>query len=197
MMKSSKIFAAAALAITFMSNASATVVYENGTDGNFRGGNNPFTYRVVTTEFTLAQAATVTSFTYNAFTTGDTLPVSNVFLNFSQDGANVYTGNLSVANTNVIGRMYGYDLTDYTVNLPSVSLAAGTYLMGIQVSPNQWNQHWSIINGSGALSDDGRRYYFRLESNAAASAVPEPSSIALLLLGVAGVVVARRKKAQK
>jgi len=191
-MFSKKIAASLVLAFGLVGSASANVVYENGTDGEFWGGNNPFTYVVVTQGFTLAQDATVTSFTYNAFTASDTQPVTNVYISFSQGANTVYSGNLAVANTAVIGGNGYYSYTDYTVNLPNVSLAAGDYVLGLKVSPTQWNEHWSIVPGGSAASD-GPSHYFRLENNGPAADVPEPSSIALLALGLTGAAFARRR----
>lgn len=194
-MFSKKIAASVIFAFGLVGSASATVVYENGTDGQFYGGNNPFTYQVVTQDFALGQDATVNSFTYNAFTAFDTQPVTNAYISFSQGGNTIYSGNLSVANTAVIGGDGYYSYTDYTVDLPNISLTAGTYTLGLEVSPNQWNEHWSIVQSQGPVGSDGFSHYFRLESNGVAN-VPEPSSIALLGLGMAGAAFARRRRKQ-
>ena len=77
-----KIGAAAVAAMALSANASAAVVFENGTDGNFWAGNNPFTYQLVTNDFSLSNSATITSLTYNAFTTNATVPVTNVLVDF-------------------------------------------------------------------------------------------------------------------
>src|SRR5437868_3083058 len=130
--------------------ANAAVVFENGTDGDFWGGNNPFTYQEVTNSFALQNDTVLTSLTYNAFTTSSTVPVSNVLVNFYENnsgnvGGLLFSQNLSVSSTNVIGNLWGYyDLTDYTVSLPSFALDAGNYFVGLLVSPTQWDEHWSI-----------------------------------------------------
>ena len=181
--------------------ASAAVVFENGTDGDFWGGNNPFTYQVVTNSFSLSQNAVLTSLTYNAFTTDYTVPVTNVLVNFYENdsgnlGNLLFSQSFGVASSSVIGTSWGYNLTDYTVNLPSFSLSAGNYFLGLQVSPTQWDQHWSIVGNpaaGGEFGSDGLAHYFRLESNP--SSVPEPSSLLLLGLGIFGLGVARRKAA--
>lgn len=191
-MLSKKIVASITFVFGLVGNVSAMVVYENGSVGNVSGGHNPFTQQVVNQNFTLGQNAFVNSFTYNAMTRASTLPVTNVYITFSQSGNTIYSGNHSVANTAIVGSVYGFNLTDYTVNLPGVSLAAGTYTLGLQVSPNQFEQHWSIVQG-GPVSSDGFSHYFRLESNGAAN-VPEPTSIALLGLGMAGAAFARRRR---
>jgi len=194
-MFANKIFAAAALSVAMLSNASAGVVYENGTDGAFIGGNNPFNYTVVTQAFTLGQTSTFNSLIYNAYTTASNNPINNVFVSISQGGSTIYSGNFGVANTAKIGSANNYyDLTDYTVNFSNVTLNAGTYTLGLMVSPLQTNEHWSIIQGAGPVASDGFSHYFRLEANAQGASVPEPTGIALLGLAFAGMFLARRRK---
>jgi hypothetical protein len=179
--------AALAGSMLVASAANATVVFSNGVDGDFWGGNNPFTYEVVTQPFTLDNATTFNSITYNAYTvSGDTAPVTNVFVELLNSSNNiVLLGNYQVASTAVIGGDGYYQFTDYTVNLPTVSLAAGQFALGLQVSPTQWNEHWSIPNGNLANGSDGLPHYFRLES--VTTGVPEPGAWALMLAGFAGL----------
>lgn len=182
-------------------SANAAILFENGIDGDFWGGNNPFTYQLVTDDFALGSNSTLSSLTYNAFTTSSTVPVTNVLVDiFANNGGSIgtllYTGNFAVANQQVIGNDgYYYDFTDYTVNLPGWSLAAGDYFLGLLVSPQQWDQHWSIPNVTfGQTGSDGFDHYFRLEGTV--SAVPEPETYAMLLigLGLLGFSVSRRKQ---
>ena len=188
---------AAVMAMGIVSAASASVVFENGTDGNFLGGNNPFTYEVATQVFSVASAITFNSLTYDAYTVaGNTVPVTNVFAEIlASDGSTVIsTGNYSVANTQIIGGDGYYGYTDYTINMPAITLAAGSYYLGLQVFPQQWNEHWSIpsdaIAGPGS---DGVSHYFRLED---VNAVPEPMTTVLFGLGLLAMVALRRKSRQ-
>lgn len=180
---------------------SAAVIYENGTLNDFCCGNNPFAYQLVADDFILSSGGTIGSITYNAFTTGATVPVTNVHVEIFADnagslGSQLFSGNFSVAQQQVTGNFYGYyDLTDYTVNVPFWNLAAGHYWLGLQVDPTQWDMHWSIPNsGTGYTGTDGWDHYFRLDSSQV-GAVPEPETYAMLLagLGLLGFAARRRK----
>lgn len=193
-----------AAAAIIAGNAHAGVVFENGTHNGIWGGNNPFTYMVATNSFALTSKESLTSVTYNAFTAADTVPVTNVLVDFyannnNQLGALLFTGNFSVSSQQSTGTNGSYTLVDYTVNLPNVQLDAGAYFLGLEVSPNQWNEHWSIVNNadaSGAIASDGYAKYFRLEGNAV-SAVPEPASNAMMLMGLLGLALAVRRRGAK
>jgi hypothetical protein len=181
--------------------ASAAVVFENGTNGDFWGGNNPFTYQEVTNSFALQSDAVLTSLTYNAFTTQNTVPVTNALVNFYENNSGnignlLFSQNLNVSSSNVTGSAWGYDLTDFTINLPNFGLNAGNYFLGLHVSPNQWDMHWSIATNpaaGGGFGSDGFAHYFRLEANPAS--VPEPAGLLLLGLGMFGLAAARARKA--
>lgn len=185
--------AAAVVMLGLSLSASASVAYENGTDGGFWGGNNPFTYSMVFQPFTLDAGTTANSLTYNAFTTDATVPVTDVEVAFYDAGWNlVFDGHLGVAAQHVVGGTGGYDFTDYTVILPGVSLAAGSYELGLKVSPTQWDQHWSIVGDGhpGTNATDGFSHYFRIET----APIPEPETWALMLAGLAAMgFIARRR----
>lgn len=201
-MKLIHVYAAVLMLATSVS-ACASVVYENGIDGGGRGGNNPFTRQLVTQNFTLANNAVVNSLTFNAYTAANTVPTTDVLVKFFSTngnamGAEFFSGHFNVAEQSVIGGDGYYGYTDFSVNLPSVSLAAGNYFLGLQVGPTQWNMHWSSANNSnpGVVASDGTPHYFRLENTAkGVAAVPEPASYALVCGGLAVMGgLARRKK---
>lgn len=198
-------FVVAAFALVSGMSASAAVVYENGTDGSFAGGNNPFTYQFVTQNFTLGADTVVRSLTYNAYTTASTVPVTDVLVSFfSNDngavGAELFSGHFEIASQSVIGGDDYYSFTDFGVNLPAVALAAGNYFVGLEVGPTQWDMHWSIAGQSnaGVSASDGSGHYFRLEDNrVGVAAVPEPETYALMLGGLAMMGFVARRRASR
>ena len=201
-MKMIHVYTAVLMLATSVS-ACASVVYENGIDGGGQGGNNPFTRQLVTQNFTLANNAVVNSLTFNAYTAANTVPTTDVLVKFFSTnnqalGAELFSGHFNVAEQSVVGGDGYYSYTDFSVNLPSVSLAAGNYFLGLQVGPTQWNMHWSLANNSnsGVGASDGGAHYFRLDDAAIGVAeVPEPASYALVCGSLAAMcVVARRKK---
>ena len=195
-----------ALAATLLAaTAHADVVFENGSEDAFISGINAFTHQIVTNDFALSHRDTLTALTYNAFTKPDTLPVTNVLVNFYANGGGqvgdlLYTGNFAVSAMAVTGSISGYSLTDYTVNLPDITLDAGAWFLGLEVSPQQLDEHWSIVGNpdpSGTLGSDGWAHYFRIDG---VSALPEARSSGLMMLGLLGLGAAAarpRKAAQR
>lgn len=179
--------------------AQAAVVFENGTNGDFWSGNNPFTYQQVLNSFSLSSDATINSLTYNAFTTASTLPVTQAQVSFYDASHTLlFSQALGISSSTLTGSMSGYSLIDYSINLPSLNLTAGNYYLGLQVSPTQWDMHWSIPNSpslGGEYGSDGWAHYFRLENTGGAPiSVPEPSAALLMLLGLAGLAWRRKAK---
>ncbi len=203
-MKLNQIFAAM-LAIAAGASASAAVVYDNGTDGTFWGGNNPFTYQLVTQNFTLGADTVLKSLTYNAYTTGSTVAVDDVQVSFFANnggviGKELFSGHFAVADQKVIGGDPYYSYTDFGVNFGDVALAAGNYFLGLQVGPQQWDMHWSIAapGNAGVYASDlagWGSHYVRFEDTAVGvAAVPEPETYAMMFagLGLMGFVARRR-----
>lgn len=193
--------AVALASVVFAGAANSAVLFENGVSGDFWAGNNDFTSQMVTDDFVLGQSGSINTVTYNAFTTENTQPVTNVQVsifanNAGSLGSLLFQGDFGVASRLGVGTFGGYNLTDYTVDIGSWNLNAGSYFLGLQVSPNQWDQHWSIPNQTfGQRGSDGFDHYFRLEGSV--TAVPEPESYAMFLagLGLMGAIARRRKQA--
>jgi hypothetical protein len=197
--------------------AHAAVVYNNNPSGNQQyGGNNPEANgNYVAQDFSLSQNTTLQGFIFNAYTTNQTIPITAVNLNIYSDVANapgvlLDQGTFSVSYSASTGTVSGYTLMDYGVNLPSWSLAAGTYFLALNVQPNQGDMHWTISNSSplpgnnfistsgvsGTFTGYNSDHDFRL-TDTPVSAVPEPSTWAMMILGFTGIgFMAYRRKAK-
>lgn len=128
-------------------------MFTNATDASF-GGENTFSNGVfVAQDFFLTDAASLTSFTFNAYTTAATVPITDVSLSIYADnagavGAQLYSGSFGTPTAAFTESLYLpdpiWDLYDFTVALPDWSLGAGVYWVGLNVGPTQTALHWSI-----------------------------------------------------
>lgn len=183
----------------------AAPIYSNGT-GNF-AGNNPFSANgvFVAQDFSLLSDTTLGGLSYNAYTTGATLPVSAVNVKIYADaagsvGAQLYSGSFAVASDAVTGSDGGYILKDFFVDLPGWDLSAGHYWLGLRVDPAQTDMHWTIptspalgygsyignaAGDPGAYVNYGLEHSFTLfDAEGEPSQIPEPSTAALLFAGL-------------
>lgn len=191
----------------------ATLFSQPGSGG--KGGNNPFSYdsQFIANEFNLLADSTVTSVVFNSHTNLNTVPITNVALKFYTDNAGtldteVFSGNFAAVDLGVTGSTAGYTLKDFRVDLPGVSLAAGTYWLGMRADPAQWAMHWTVAESDTFASDglqgdhDGNagsyyKYDFQhvFTINGTVSAVPEPETYGMLLAGLGLLGVAARRRA--
>ncbi|MCX5807738.1 MAG: VPLPA-CTERM sorting domain-containing protein [Proteobacteria bacterium] len=186
----------------------AAIIYEQY--GGPVGGNNPFCYNnlFVAQDFTVASDSNLTKLTFNAFTTAETVPLTDIYAkiysnNNGVPGSLIYDNHITGSFTGVAtGTFEYYTLRDYEITLPSQNLTTGTYWLALKVAPAQWDMHWSIPTNDtigyvsksnyygGTIWDDyGTEHSFRLES----SAVPLPSALLLFAPGLAGLAALRRR----
>lgn len=189
-------------------------VYINGTGNS--GGNNPFSYSgvFVAQDFVLVGDTLLTGLSFNAYTTGSTVPISAVNVQIYGDsggtvGSQLFSGAFLVSSEAVTGTEGVYTLKDYFVDLPGWYLTAGHYWLGLRVDPAQEDMHWTIPGslplGYGSYQGDAAgdpesyvsytwEHSFTLFDGEGA-AIPEPSTVALSLAG-AGLIglLSRRRR---
>jgi hypothetical protein len=204
----------------FAGTARATPLFVNATDataGGFNTFSNDGVY--VAQDFFLAGAATLTAFTFNAYTDGTTVAVTGVNLAIYANaagsvGGELMRGTFSLAGAPVFTEsLYGFDLYDFTIDLPAWGLAGGNYWLGLNVGPAQGALHWSVpgdnlgqgLTGSinpgwiGDSAGDANSYVngydwehvFRLEGTTV-TGVPDHGATALMLgLGLTALAAGR------
>jgi hypothetical protein len=211
------------LAGSWASTARATLLFVNATDAT-GGGNSPFSSDgvYVAQDFFLAGASTLTSFTFNAYTDGTTLPVTDINLAIYVDNAGTVGGELMRGTFSLAGApvftesLFGlFDLYDFTIDLPAWDLAGGNYWLGLNVGPAQPGLQWSVPGDNlglvmgdfypgwiGDSAGDEASYVngydwehvFRFDGTTVAG-VPDHGATALLLgLGLATLTLGRRHR---
>lgn len=199
------------MAVSF--NANASVIYEQEIDLANTWGHNPFKSVFGYDDFTLGVDSTINKITINAHAIWGNDDVIGSLSWEIRSFSGVTPGNLLFSGTeNTVTQFdtglnsYTWDLIDYSINVNSFNLTAGSYWLGIKAN-SAGNVHWTGTYGDVNLSQalkatttpgqyvsyltNRSDTVFRLENNVT---VPEPSTIAIFALGIMGLASRKFKK---
>ena len=188
----------------------AGIIYEQGLD-NVVGGHDPFKSAFSYDDFTIVDNVILDKITINAHANfGSSDDIGDMdweirTVDGTTPGTLLYSGNVEdVIKTDTGLNYILWDLVDYTIDINDAHLTAGSYFLGVKANSAE-TVHLTLLEGSTNISvalvsnsgeysayHTGRDYAFRLESTTAAT--PEPSSYALMLLGLLGLVAFSRKQ---
>jgi hypothetical protein len=188
--------AAAALALGAAGAAQASVIYTNGP---INGSKSAFTIdyaSAVEDSFTVTSTTTITGVQFGAWVWAGDQPTS-VDWGIESSPTFVVQGTASLSSTLVAGGIWGgaYDVYQSTFSIPSMTLTPGTYWLALQNGGTAKGQPllWDVNDGPSAAVQnlDGA---IGSESFSLLGGVPEPSTWAMLILGVAMVGFAVRRQ---
>jgi hypothetical protein len=136
--------------------------------------------------FTLSQASFVTGVNFVGWSFGS--PITTLDWGISSTSPASIIGTVSpsqVAPTFTNPNSIGYDVATYNFSTGSLSLSAGTYYLTLQNAAAGGNSpFWDF---TGVDADGKYDVTFQILGTAAVSAVPEPATWAMMILGFAGV----------
>jgi hypothetical protein len=165
-------------------------------------------------QFSLTSATILSSASFTNYVNyGSTQPnsVNWMFIesNSATDlpGTVIASGSGAISSRQSVGTNFGYDLVQESFGLPNIELGAGSYYFAFQAISSEFETYLasgSLELGAAETFNGGATWQRNYEgfSSVASSlsgdpaVVPEPTTVALLGLGLLGVAVSRRKSAK-